>query len=112
MTTITKATKAAISRYSYAVCIEAFRSHDRDGEGAATIALGLGLTTRQADAAINAGREIQNILKPPAARQVAAWAKANGLRKQPGTLNGLIYFRAATGALLTVGAVRDLMIGA
>lgn len=48
----------------------------------------------------------------PTARQVAAWAKAHGLRKQPGTLNGLTYFRAANGALLTAGAVRDLMVGA
>lgn len=54
----------------------------------------------------------KNTPTAPTNRQVVAWAKANGLRKQPGTLNGLIYFRAANGALLTVGAVRDLMVGA
>lgn len=57
----TKATKAAITRYGYATCIDAFRSHDRDGEGTGFIGVFLGLTPRQVDAAINAGREIEKM---------------------------------------------------
>jgi hypothetical protein len=57
-------TRHAIQAYGEAACIEAFRMNER-GEGAATIAFqgpATLRTTRQADAAIDAGREI-----------VAAW---------------------------------------
>ncbi len=51
-------TQRAINAYGYDTCLEAFRKHDRDGEGGFTVGFYLGLKTRQADAAIDAGREI------------------------------------------------------
>lgn len=60
MTFSTK-TKRAIKSYGHLACVEAFRMHDKDGEGASTVALTGPVsikTTRQADAAIAAGREI------------------------------------------------------
>lgn len=51
-------TKRAIKAYGFDVCVDAFRKHDRDGEGGSTVGFYLGLKTNQADAAINAGREI------------------------------------------------------
>lgn len=51
-------TERAVSKYGFANCVQAFEMHTRDGEGASTIGFTLGLTTRQADAAINAGQEI------------------------------------------------------
>lgn len=66
-----KSTKAAIEKYGLAVCVEAARLCDVEGEGASTVAQCLGLRgangsigTRQADAAINAGREVIGSLKP------------------------------------------------
>lgn len=50
--------KSAVEKYGFAVCMEAYRLN-RSGEGASSIALQSNLplrTTRQADAAINAGR--------------------------------------------------------
>jgi hypothetical protein len=51
-------TKAAIAKYGRGVCAKAFAMHHIDGEGGSTVGIYLGLTTRQADAAINAGEEI------------------------------------------------------
>jgi len=66
-----KSTKAAIEKYGLSVCVEAARLCDFEGEGASTISYYLGLKatnnsagTRQADAAINAGREVLCSLKP------------------------------------------------
>lgn len=57
---MTKKTKAAIAKYGSSACVRAYHMN-RMGEGASTIAL-TGpesiRTTKQADAAINAGREI------------------------------------------------------
>lgn len=59
-----KKTKKAIKRYGYGACVKAFEMHQA-GEGAATIAQTHPddriRTTRQADAAINAGRELAKI---------------------------------------------------
>jgi hypothetical protein len=51
-------TKQAIKKYGKETCIEAHRLNLEDGEGPSTIGIYLGLTTRQADSAIDAGREI------------------------------------------------------
>ena len=51
-------TTRAIKNYGMDTCRKAYEMHSRDGEGASTVGHYLGLTTRQADAAINAGREL------------------------------------------------------
>ena len=51
-------TKMAVEKYGIQVCIKAHDLNSKDGEGASTIGIYLGLTTRQADAAIDAGREL------------------------------------------------------
>ena len=58
MTTYSTKTQRAIKAYGADVCVRAFRMHDTDGEGGQTIGFYLRITTRQADAAIDAGREI------------------------------------------------------
>lgn len=61
MSKLSQATKRALLKYGKDACIVAYFRHITDGEGAATIALtgpAVLKTTRQADAAINAGREI------------------------------------------------------
>jgi len=59
---LTPAAKRALRKYGYAVCREAYRLNHEVGEGARTIAIilqvGAVSTTRAADAAINAGREL------------------------------------------------------
>lgn len=55
---MTKTTKNAVAKYYKEICIRAFERHEQNGEGANTIGFYLKMTTRQADAAINAGREI------------------------------------------------------
>jgi hypothetical protein len=55
--------KRAINNYTEEVCLKALRMNEVDGEGAYTTGLYLGLTTNQADAAINAGREITKAAK-------------------------------------------------
>ena len=50
-------TNQAINKYGKQVCIDAYELH-RKGEGARTIGFYLNLTTRQADCAIDAGRDI------------------------------------------------------
>ncbi len=51
------AAKRAIKAYGLGVCTRAYAEW-KQGNGASTIGWGYGLTTRQADAAINAGREL------------------------------------------------------
>lgn len=51
------AVRRTIAKYSEATCREAWELHSR-GEGGRTVGFYLGLTTRQADAAINAGRAL------------------------------------------------------
>lgn len=59
MAKYTPKTQRAIARYGYEACLEAFRLNDKDGHGARTVAIQVGLLgTRSADAAIDAGREI------------------------------------------------------
>lgn len=60
---LTTNTKRAIAKYGEAVCKESF-SMTKSGDGGRTIGFDLNLTTRQADAAIAAGRELAGI--PPA----------------------------------------------
>lgn len=59
---LTANAKRAIKKYGVEACREAYRLNRVVGEGAATIALQYDLsgvkTTRQADAAINAGEEL------------------------------------------------------
>ena len=59
---MTKTTKNAIAKYSKEICVEAFKLHKQYGEGANTVGFYLKMTTRQADAAINAGREISKTI--------------------------------------------------
>lgn len=54
---MSKKTKSAIAKYGMKTCMDAYLMAC-DGFGASTIGCELGLTTNQADAAINAGREI------------------------------------------------------
>ena len=51
-------TRQAATTYGFGTCMNAFAMHHLDGEGASTVGTYLGLTTRQADAAINAGEEM------------------------------------------------------
>lgn len=53
-------TKRAMAKYGVSVCREAF-AMTHCGDGARTIAHSLRLTTQQADAAINAGRELAEL---------------------------------------------------
>lgn len=57
-TKLSPKTRRAIAAYGQDVCVAAFRKHHEDGEGASTVGFCLGLKTRQADAAIDAGREL------------------------------------------------------
>ena len=52
-----KKTKKAIEKYGINTCREAYKL-SLEGNGASSIGIDLGLTTNQADAAINAGREL------------------------------------------------------
>ena len=49
--------KRAVKNYGVGVCLDAYRMTD-SGDGARTIATNFNLTTHQADAAIDAGREL------------------------------------------------------
>lgn len=58
-------TRRAIKRYTLQTCVEAFRSNSVVGEGPSTIATLLGLSgVRAANAAIDAGREIETGIRP------------------------------------------------
>jgi hypothetical protein len=54
---ITRKTKVAIEKYGLSICVRAYRMNENTGMGASSIGWELGLTTRQADSAIDAGRE-------------------------------------------------------
>lgn len=54
---LSPATRRAIANYGESICRKAYELHQR-GEGASTVGFYLDLKTRQADAAINAGREL------------------------------------------------------
>jgi hypothetical protein len=58
MKNLSTATKNAIAKYGIDNCLWAFEEHEKNGSGANTIGIFLNMTTRQADAAINAGREL------------------------------------------------------
>ena len=55
---VRRATNIAISAYGSRACVQAYKMNLVDGHGASTIGFTLGLTTRQADAAIRAGQNI------------------------------------------------------
>ena len=55
---LTTNTCRAIAKYGIDTCLKAAHENIRHGEGARTIGIYLGLTTNQANAAINAGREL------------------------------------------------------
>lgn len=59
---LSRKAKAAIAKYGTESCRMAYRIHTERGEGAASIALSYPVpnvhTTRQADSAIDAGREL------------------------------------------------------
>lgn len=59
MNKLSNKTKAAIKNYGTDICKRAYQSNE-NGNGANTIGFMLKLTTNQADAAINAGRELLN----------------------------------------------------
>lgn len=54
---MTPKAKRAVANYGAGVCLEAYRQ-TFSGDGARTIAVSYDLTTQQADAAIDAGREL------------------------------------------------------
>lgn len=53
-------TKRTIEKYGADCCRLAYKLNSKDGEGPSNIGFCLGLTTMQANAAINAGRELAN----------------------------------------------------
>lgn len=53
--------KRAVKNYGVGVCLDAYRMTD-SGDGARTIATNFNLTTNQADAAIDAGRELAGFI--------------------------------------------------
>lgn len=56
-TNLSQNAKRAVANYGLGVCLEAYR-RTHSGDGARTIGCELDLTTNQADAAIDAGREL------------------------------------------------------
>jgi len=58
MKTLSHKTQTAIDKYGESVCCEAYQLNRHQGEGASTIGHMLGLTTNQADAAIDAWEEV------------------------------------------------------
>lgn len=52
-------TRRAIIAYGADFCRHAYREHHKHGQGARTIAFANSMSTRQADAAIDAGREME-----------------------------------------------------
>lgn len=65
MVTITLSPRSAraVAKHTLSLCVKAYQMHEVDGEGARTIGVYLGLTTRQADAVIDAGREYTTLTK-------------------------------------------------
>ena len=62
---ITRKTTIALNKYGIATCLRAFRLNENAGMGASSIGIELGLTTRQADSAIDAGREYTSRMTTP-----------------------------------------------
>lgn len=56
----TAKTMRAITKYGADNCLHAWERNRKDGEGCGMIACNLGLTVRQANAAINAAEEIMD----------------------------------------------------
>lgn len=56
-----RTTKAAIKKYTEKVCIECYNIYAKNSMGAKSIGEQFNLTTNQADAAINAGRELSTM---------------------------------------------------
>jgi hypothetical protein len=54
---LSRKARTALKAYGHETCVQAFFRNELDGEGASTVGFYHGLTTRQADAAIDAGRE-------------------------------------------------------
>lgn len=54
---MTRKTRIALQKYGVALCVRAYKLNEFEGFGASSIGFELGLTTRQADSAIDAGRE-------------------------------------------------------
>jgi len=78
MNKLTRKTAQAIKLYGEQVCREAYLRNTKHGEGASTISLTMSgvSTTRQADAAINAGAEIFSAERIEAAHAEARAAYA------------------------------------
>lgn len=57
MKTLTAKARKAVTKYGAEKCKEAFAQY-QSGDGARSVGYDLGLTTNQADSAINAGREL------------------------------------------------------
>jgi hypothetical protein len=57
-TILSSKAKSAIAKYGIDNCLWAYEEHEKNGSGANTIGFFLNMTTQQADAAINAGREL------------------------------------------------------
>ncbi len=55
---LTRKTKNAINKHGMKRCLEAFKRYEGTGTGATTIAYDMDVTTNQADAMIDAGREL------------------------------------------------------
>lgn len=55
--TLSPNAKRAAAKYGLGVCLQAYE-YTKDGDGARTIAYDFDMTTRQADAAIEAGRQL------------------------------------------------------
>lgn len=65
---ITRKTQIALRKYGVATCLKALRMNETEGLGANTIGNELDLTTRQADSAIDAGREYKARCTTPVSR--------------------------------------------
>lgn len=71
MHTYTHRTRRALAAYGLDKCRAALRMNEVDGEGAYTVGQRLGLTTRQADAAIDAAREVRDCVRAAVAALLA-----------------------------------------
>jgi len=63
MNKLSQNAKRAIKKYTKEVCLKAVKMNEDEGMGGNTIGFYLGLTTNQADAACNAGRELLKLSK-------------------------------------------------
>ena len=67
---MTSKAKRAIKLYGSEKCLEAYRLNRKDGEGCSTIGIYLGMTTRQANSAIDAGAEITEAYEKQAQHKI------------------------------------------